>query len=182
MGSTSDVISLSKEILKLIDKKGGRVTVASLKEIDGVGLARACQVVAALELSKRLERDLDGVIHDAAGVSAILHDIKNARQEHFVSLTLDGSRKLIQKRTIFVGTLNKSLIHPREIFADAISDRAASLVVAHNHPSGNPSPSAEDIAITGRLKACGELLGIAVDDHVIVSKNGFFSFRENGLV
>ena len=96
-------------------------------------------------------------------------DIRDKKQEHFVCLTLDGANRLIAKRTITIGTLTASLVHPREVFADAITDRAASIIVAHNHPSGNLTPSAADREVTARLHSAGELLGIDVIDHIIVT-------------
>ena len=95
--------------------------------------------------------------------------IRNEMREHFVCLTLDGANRLIAKRVITIGTLNASLVHPREVFADAITDRAASIIVAHNHPSGNLTPSAADREVTARLHSAGEHLGIDVIDHIIVT-------------
>ena len=104
--------------------------------------------------------------------------IRDKKQEYCVCLTLDGANRLIATRVITIGTLTNSLIHPREIFADAITDRAASVIIAHNHPSGNLEPSDADIAVTARLKESGELLGIDLLDHLIVSKDGFVSIIE----
>lgn len=102
-----------------------------------------------------------------------LADIRNKRQEYFVCLTLDGANRLIAKRVISIGTLTASLVHPREVFAEAITDRAASIIVAHNHPSGNLQPSDADKAVTERIKDAGELLGIALIDHILLTKTSF---------
>lgn len=108
--------------------------------------------------------------------------IKDQFQEHFVALTLDGAGNIINSRVITVGLLNHTLVHPREVFRGAILDNAASIIVAHNHPSGSLEPSSQDIAITTQLKDAGTLMGIPVIDHIIVSKNGHLSMRERGLL
>ena len=107
---------------------------------------------------------------------------KHKKQEYFLTLTLDGASNLIQKRTVFIGTLNHSIVHPREIFADAISDRAAGIVFVHNHPSANISPSKEDTTITNRLVEVGKIVGIDVIDHIIIGKDGYFSFQAEGVL
>jgi DNA repair protein RadC len=103
-------------------------------------------------------------------------------QEHFLTLTLDGGGCLIEKRVMFIGTLNQTVVHPREVFCDAISDRAAGIVLVHNHPSGRVEPSREDTAITERLVRVGRLVGIEVVDHVIVGRGGTFSFKAEGML
>jgi len=110
------------------------------------------------------------------------HDIGNKKQENFVVITIDGASHVIAKRTIFVGTLNQSLVHPREVFADAIADRAAGIIIAHNHPSGTLNPSRADIAITQRLDEVSKLVGIELLDHVIVTKNEYYSFSDEGML
>ena len=101
---------------------------------------------------------------------------------NFPESYVDGASNLIQKRTVFIGTLNHSIVHPREVFADAISDRAAGIIFVHNHPSGNVEPSKEDIAITQRLMEVGKIVGIEVIDHIIIGKNGYFSFQAEGIL
>ncbi|NCU34074.1 hypothetical protein EOM27_01980, partial [Candidatus Saccharibacteria bacterium] len=102
-----------------------------------------------------------------------LVDIRDKKQEYFVCLTLDGANRLIAKRIITIGTLTASLVHPREVFAEAITDRAASIIVAHNHPSGSLEPSQADIDVNERLLSAGNLLGVKLIDHIIVSKDSF---------
>jgi DNA repair protein RadC len=115
-------------------------------------------------------------------ILAALRDIRSKRQEHVLCLSLASDKQLIACRTVFIGTLNSVPIHPREIFAQAIADRAAEIIVAHNHPSGLAIPSDEDVAATKKLVDAGQLLGIPVIDHVIVAKAEHFSFREHGLI
>lgn len=111
-----------------------------------------------------------------------LGTIRDQLQEHFVALTLDGAGNIIKSRVITVGLLNHTLVHPREVFRGAILDNAASIIIAHNHPSGSLEPSSQDIAITNQMRDAGTLMGISVLDHIIVSKNGHLSMRERGLL
>ena len=103
-------------------------------------------------------------------------------QEHFMLITLDGASKIIEKRVIFIGTLNQSLVHPREVFRPALIDNAAGVIISHNHPSGTLEASRADIQITDRLKEVAKLVGIELLDHVIISKNGYFSFSDEGML
>lgn len=117
-----------------------------------------------------------------AAAGLVPAEIRCARKEHFLVLCLNARRQLLRVETVSVGTLSASLVHPREVFSPAISHGAAAVVAVHNHPSGDPSPSAEDREATRRLQRAGELLGIPLADHVIVSESSFFSFRESGLL
>ena len=130
--------------------------------------------MAGFELWRRQFEVSDRPIIDSPDKAAEqLADIRDKRQEYFVCLTLDGANRLIAKRIITIGTLTASLVHPREVFAEAIADRAASVIVAHNHPSGNLQPSDADRDVTNRLKSAGELLGIALIDHLIVTSKNY---------
>jgi len=111
-----------------------------------------------------------------------LRFIRNKKQEYVICLSLDSGNRLIARRTVTIGTLNSSLIHPREIFAAPLKDRAASVVIAHNHPSGDVTPSRVDIAVTQQLIAAGQILGITVCDHLIVTKDSSFSFKSNNYL
>lgn len=108
--------------------------------------------------------------------------IRTKRQEYFVCLSLDSGNRPIRRRTVTIGTLTATLVHPREVFAGPLQDRAATVVVAHNHPSGDPEPSKDDIKTTQQLIAAGQLLGIKVADHIIVTKQGHYSFNMHGLM
>ncbi|MDA8340415.1 MAG: DNA repair protein RadC [Nitrospiraceae bacterium] len=176
-----DVFEVAKDILRLAQDDFDNISLEKLKYIEGVGLAKACQIMAAIEFSKRFLIK-DGIkIKNVDDVIRLTDELKDKRQEYFLSLTLDGASNLIQKRTVFIGTLNHSIVHPREIFADAISDRAAGIIFVHNHPSGNVEPSKEDTTITQRLMEVGKIVGIEVIDHIIISKNGYFSFQAEGM-
>lgn len=112
----------------------------------------------------------------------LLAKIADERQEHFVVITMDAAGRLINSRIVFIGTVTATLVHPREIFAQAVADMAVSVVVAHNHPSGNPEPSGQDIATTQQLVAAGLIMGITVEDHIVVAGRHHFSFAANGLI
>lgn len=111
-----------------------------------------------------------------------LNFIRHRRQEYFICLSLDSSGQIIRRRTVTIGLLNATLVHPREVFAGPLQDRAAAVIVAHNHPSGSAEPSKEDISTTQQLVAAGQILGIAVNDHLIVTRDGEFSFRGHSLL
>lgn len=185
-----DVRKLSKEIIALMDRhfdhfdklSDRSLSLEKLCEIHGLGIAKASQILASLELSKRYLIRTNRRITDAKDVYEELHKYANRLQEHFLTITLDGASHIINTRTVFIGTLNQSLVHPREVFADAIADRAAGIIIAHNHPSGTLEASRADVAITQRLMEVSRLVGIELLDHVILSKQGYFSFSDEGLL
>lgn len=117
-----------------------------------------------------------------ADILSLLEDIAAHRQEHFVVLSVDSGRRLIARRIVFIGTVDGVLAHPREIYAGAIADLATGIIVAHNHPSGNPAPSRQDITTTQQLVAAGQILGVRLIDHVIVAERRYYSFAANGLL
>ncbi len=181
-----DVLKVSEEILiKFPKKKLLSLDFKELSKIKGIGNGKACLLLAAFELTKRALEVEDNnlpVINSAKDVVAQLQELRTAKKEHFVVLYLNARNQLIHKETISIGTLNASLIHPREVFEPAIKNLAAQIIIAHNHPSGDTEPSEDDLAITKRLVASGKILGIEVADHIIVTKNGFLSFKEKGLI
>ena len=170
----ADVSKIARETLKLIKASGAEVSYDELAKVTGLGLAKITEILAALELSKRYLLKTDQPIIDSPEKAVEqLSDIRDKKQEYFVCLTLDGANRLIAKRIITIGTLTSSLVHPREVFADAITDRAASIIVAHNHPSGNLEASDADRAVTRRLNEAGSLLGINLIDHLIVTGSSY---------
>lgn len=179
----ADVSQISQQVKKLIKTNGAKISYDELNQITGLGSAKIAEILAAFELAKRYLVEPDQPLINSAEIAAKqLVDISEKKQEYFVCLTLDGAKRLIAKRTITIGTLNANLIHSREVFADAITDRAAGIIVGHNHPSGVLRPSDNDIKITARLKKAGEILGINLLDHLIVTKGNHFSFADNGLL
>ena len=172
----ADVTKIAREVRKILSEKGSDLAYEDLLKIKGLGAAKAAQLIAGFELWRRqFEVSERPIIDSAEKAVELLSDIRDKKQEYFVSLTLDGANRLIAKRVISIGTLTASLVHPREVFAEAITDRAASIVVAHNHPSGNLEPSIADKEVTERLRQAGEILGIEVLDHLILGEGGFAS-------
>ena len=167
---------ISRRVLRLLKDKGSSITYEELSSIQGMGPAKTSEIVSLFELGRRYLMPADRPkIENTEDAVAQLVSIRNKKQECFVVLTLDGANRLIDNTIVFQGTLNQSLVHPREIFAKALEDRAAKIIVAHNHPSGNLEPSVDDIKITEKLKEAGRLMGIEVLEHIIVSKNGYRS-------
>ena len=172
----ANVSTIARDALKLLKQNGANITYSELKKVTGLGPAKITEILAAFELSKRYLIDDERPIIDSPEKAVEqLSDIRDKKQEYFVCMTLDGANRLIAKRIITIGTLNASLVHPREVFADAITDRAASIIVAHNHPSGSLEMSQNDINLADRLKEAGRLIGIELIDNLIVSKNGYKS-------
>ncbi len=153
-------------------------------EVPGVGLARAAALTAAFELGRRAgERPAASLpIRGPEDVLAQVRDLPRARREHFVVLLLNARHELQCRETVSIGSLNASIVHPREVFLPAILHSAASVVLVHNHPSGDPEPSEEDLSITRRLVQVGDLVGIGVLDHVIVATRGIVSFKARQLM
>ena len=182
------VMNISQELLARFGniKAISQASIEALSEIRGVGLAKAAQIKACFELGKRqdLEPELKNydIKNPQSVVKAIRASIKDKAKEHFKLILLDTRNKIIGISTISIGTLNASLVHPREIFKEAIIHNSASVVLAHNHPSGDPEPSEEDLTITKRLVESGKILGIEVIDHIIIGKTNFSSFKERGLI
>ncbi len=170
---------IAKRLLKLLREHRESVSYQEVLGIPGMGPAKTCEIIALFELGKRYLIEPDRpVIASADDAFEQLGYIQHKKQECFVVLTLDGAHRLIDNSIVFMGTLDQSLIHPREIFAKAIEDRAAAIILAHNHPSGSAEASPEDESITAKLTQAGELLGIEVLDHLIVTNHGFRSLRE----
>ncbi|MBM4135898.1 MAG: JAB domain-containing protein [Nitrospira sp.] len=182
------VVNIAQELLVKFGniKAISEATIEELSKIKGIGLAKAAQIKASFELGKRqeLEIELDDldIKKPQDVVKAIRARIQDKAKEHFKLILLNTRNKIIGISTVSIGTLNTSLVHPREVFKDAIMHNAASVVLAHNHPSGDTEPSENDLTITKRLAEAGKILGIEVLDHIIVTKAGFFSFKEKGLL
>jgi DNA repair protein RadC len=177
-----DVMTLASKIAKVISENQGRISLDDLSHVDGIGPAKASQILAGFELARRHITKTSTKISEAKDVLPFLNDIVNKQQEYFVCISLNGANEVIEKRIVTVGLLDRSQVHPREVFADVITDRAASVIFAHNHPSGELKPSNNDLKIHGQLTEAAKILGIRVLDDIIVSKKGFYSFQENGLI
>ncbi|MFA6423911.1 MAG: DNA repair protein RadC [Candidatus Magasanikbacteria bacterium] len=180
----TNVVQLSNKILKKFKtEKLSQASFEDLKNTFGLGPAKACLLVACFELGRRFLKDKKhNLILSPKDVWENLKDIRDHKKEHFVVFYLDTRNQEIKREIISVGTLNANLIHPREVFEPAIMHSAAQLIVAHNHPSGNPEPSEEDLAITKRLAEAGKILGIDLLDHIIIAKESFISLNDRGIL
>ena len=181
-------VQLASRILK---QSGGLRNLADLgmeqlMQIKGIGAAKAAQMIACIELGRRLakselgERAVIRSPEDAA--EYLMEDLRYQQSEHFVCLFLNTKNQVIAQETLSIGSLNASIVHPREVFRAAIKRSSASIICAHNHPSGDPSPSPEDMQVTERLVKAGELIGIEVLDHVIIGDKRYVSLKEQGLM
>ena len=170
-GRDNDFKQIAKNLNAAILKLGAEnLTFDDVKSIKGIGDAKATIVFAALEFWRRkFTKQKAPMIDSPEKAAEQLHNIRNKKQEYFVSLTLDGARRLINNRVVTIGTLMSSLVHPREVFSLAIEDRAASIIIAHNHPSGMLDISEQDREVTRRIKQAGDIIGIRLDDHIIVA-------------
>ena len=172
-----NVLELSKKILKIVEKIGAKnISLDDLLKIKGLGKAKASQVFVLFELGKRLNSENKVEILSAQDVWKLCSDVCESKKEHFLAFYLDTQNRLIERQIISIGTLNSSLVHPREVFEPAIVLHSASIIIAHNHPSGDLTPSDEDNKITERLIESGKILGIEIIDHIIVTKKGCISF------
>ena len=172
----ADVTKIARDVRKLIAENGSQLTYEDLLTVKSLGPAKAANIMAGFELWRRqFEVSERPIIDSPEKALTQLADIRDKKQEYFVCLTLDGANRLIAKRIITIGTLTASLVHPREVFTEAITDRAASIIVAHNHPSGSIEPSQADREVTKRLKDAGELLGIELIDHVVITQECYKS-------
>jgi len=176
------VSRLAEEVLDLLEAARSSPDAASLRGLEGMGEAKSCAVAAALELGRRLYGLRDKRIASPRDVYPLVAHWADRKQERFVCCSLNGAHEILAVRVVSVGLVNRTVVHPREVFADPIVDRACAVIVGHNHPSGRLEPSPEDLEITRRLKEAGELLGLVLLDHLIFSREGFYSFVEHGLL
>jgi len=178
------VLEVSREILKKYPlEKLLKLKHQELSKIKGLGSAKACEIIASFELAKRAMGVEDGIlpkINSAKDAVAQLQELRKMKKEYFVALYLNARNELVCKETVSIGILNASLIHPREVFKPAIDKLAVSIIIAHNHPSGEKNPSDDDLKVTKRLKEAGKILGVEVLDHLIITNNSFFSLKEEG--
>ena len=168
-----DIFSLSEEVLNQLDFLNYEVNEAHLMNIAGLGKAKIAAIAAAIEFSRRILCPKSKRIKSSADIYPYIQHFADRKQEVFVCASLNGANEIIAIRVVSIGLINKTLVHPREVFADPISDRAAAVIVCHNHPSGNLEPSDEDREITKRLKDASNVLGIPLLDHIIFSETGY---------
>jgi DNA repair protein RadC len=195
----------NKELLAIILRTGGRnenaldlagrvirncksenlaaASYAEIRKISGIGPAKACEILACFELGRRLLKGkVSNLFLKPEDVWKELKDIRGLKKEHFIVFYLDSRNQEIKREIVSVGSLNASLVHPREVFEPAVRVHAAQVILAHNHPSGNPEPSRDDLEINRRLVEAGKIMGIEVIDHIIVTAAGYLSFKEKNLI
>lgn len=175
-----DVLTVADRILKVLDGNKGQVNLEELQKIEGVGLAKATLIAAAIEFARRRIRPEGLKISFPVDALPLIQHYADRKQEHFICVSINGANEVIASRVVSVGLVNRTQVHPREVFADPITDRASAIIIAHNHPSGGLTPSNEDLEITKQLKSAGETLGIRLLDHIIFNHKGHYSFLENG--
>ncbi len=175
------VLAMSGGLRHLVD-----LSIEQLTSIRGVGQAKALQLQAGIELGRRMARsglqDAPAVKSPRDAADIVMDELRYLQKEHFMVIFLNTKNRVIGKETLSVGSLNASIVHPREVFRSAIKRSSASIICAHNHPSGDPTPSSEDIEVTHRLSAAGELVGIELLDHLIVADRQFASMKELGFM
>ena len=182
-------IDLGREIISYFGdnlRELGSADLAEICSIKGMGPAKATGIKAAFTLasrfqSRKLER-LDRFTSPRQVFDYFHHEFRDSRKEYFLTLLLDGKNRIIRRVQVSEGSLNQSIVHPREVFISAIKESAAAIILVHNHPTGDPAPSSEDIAITRRLREAGDIMGIKVLDHIIIGDGEFVSFVERGLL
>ena len=179
---TMPIEIMAEKITRVLDDSDSPYVVENLLMLNGVGHGKVLAIAAALELGRRRSCHLRAPIKRPGDIVPFLKNYAVSDKEHFLLVTLNGGHEIIQIHVVTVGTLNRTLIHPREIFSIAIRENAAAIIVSHNHPSGNCDPSNEDILVTEQLKKVSVIMGIELLDHVIVSREAYFSFLENKLL
>lgn len=187
----SNSLELARRILYPLNQRGGLInlhqySLAQLKKIHGIGRVKALQIVCIVELGKRLSKAsaIKGLDFSSAAKIAeyYMEDLRHHQQEYMKLLMLNTKARLIGETDISKGTVNASLVSPRELFIEALQKNAVSIILLHNHPSGDPTPSKEDILITKRIKEAGNLIGIELLDHIIIGNNCYTSLAEQNLV
>jgi len=182
------VMSLAHRVLMHFEgiKLLNEATIEELTAIKGIGPAKGVMILAAIELGRRLNSfkpiELTTIRSPKDGANYVMEEMRTLNQEHFVVLFLNTKNEVIHQQTIFIGSLNSSIVHPREVFREAVKRSAASIICFHNHPSGDPTPSQEDIHVTRRLVDSGKMMGIEVLDHIIIGDRKFISLKEKGYL
>src|SRR6266446_3173689 len=177
-GTTAiDVMTLAEKPAKVVDEKGLSLRADDLKQF---GAVEAALILAAIEFARRRIKPEGAKIKTPADLLPHVRHYADRKQEHFLCATINGANEILNIRVVSIGLIDRSPVYPREVFADALSDRASAVIVAHNHPSGGLEPSPSDINITAQLKAAGAIIGVELLDHIIFNRSAYFSFLEEG--
>jgi DNA repair protein RadC len=175
-----DVLVLAEELLRHLDRIKGIPSIDDLAGLGGLGTSKAGTILAMLEFGRRRWGPAGSRINHPSDAFALIRHYADRKQEQFLCLSLNGAHELLALRVVTLGLVNRTIVHPREVFSDPLSDRASAVIVAHNHPSGQLFPSGEDQEITDQLLVAAEILGIRFLDHVIFSEEGYYSFSQSG--
>ncbi len=175
----NDARSIARKLVKLVDAKGLGLAVGDLLKVEGIGHAKASLLSAAFEFARRRIKPAGLKIQFPVDVLPLIRHYGDRKQEHFLCVSINAANEVISVRVVSIGLVDKSYVHPREVFAEAISERASAVVIAHNHPVGDLQPSENDRRITLRLQEAGNVLGINLLDHIIFNQKNYFSFLEN---
>jgi DNA repair protein RadC len=173
---------LAEELLDHLDRNRDIPPIKDLGKISGLGQSKACTVAAMLELGRRRWGQAGTRIRTPEDIYGLIRHHADRRQERFICLSLNGAHEVLAVRVVTVGLVNRTIVHPREVFSDPIQDRASAVCVAHNHPSGKLKPSKEDDTITAKLQSAADILGLRFLDHLIFSGEGYFSYSQEGLL
>jgi DNA repair protein RadC len=175
-----DVMTLANKLAKVVDEKGLKLRAEDLKHFGAVGDAKATLILAAIEFARRRIKPEGTKIETPADLLPLVRHYADRKQEHFLCATVNGANEVLNVRVVSIGLIDRSPVHPREVYAEAVADRASGIIVAHNHPAGGLEPSPSDIEVTRQLKNAGEIIGIELLDHIIFNSKAYFSFLESG--
>jgi DNA repair protein RadC len=175
-----DVMTLAGKLVKVVDEKGLELHSDDLLQFDGVGDAKATLILAAIEFARRRIKPEGTKIEKPADILPLIRHYSDRKQEHLISASINGANEVMNIRVVSIGLVDRTSVHPREVFADALTDRASGVIVAHNHPAGSLEPSVWDVEITKQLKAAGDVVGVVLLDHIIFNRTGYYSFLESG--
>lgn len=177
-----NVSRMAADLIKYLDSEDEIPSVYDIALLNGLGSSKACSVAAMLEYGRRRWGPCGSRISQPSDVYTLIRHYADRQQERFLCISLNGAHEVLAVRIVTIGLVNRTICHPREVFADPLKDRASAVIVAHNHPSGRLEPSAEDEEITSRLKTSSEILGISLLDHLIFSESSYYSFVQAGKI
>lgn len=177
-----DVMTLAAKVARVMDEKGLDVKVDDLTTFEGIGEAKAALILAAIEYARRRIKPEGIKIETPTDALPLIRHYADRKQEHFLSITVNGANEVLNVRVVSIGLIDRSPVHPREVFADVVAERASGVIVAHNHPSGSLEPSEADLEATRQLRQAGEIVGIELLDHIIFNRSDYYSFLEHGRI
>lgn len=179
---TTGVMDMATQLARIIDTQGLVVQADHLCAVEGVGEAKAAMLLAALEFSRRRIKPDNAKILTPSDLIPHIRHYADRKQEHLLCASINGANEILAIRVISIGLIDRTTIHPREVFADAVVDRASGIILAHNHPAGSVTPSQADVDATSLIKDAGRIMGISLLDHIIFNRSTYYSFLESGTL